>query len=33
MPLSSEVFGRHLGRARSLDSCGFARLRASCDDT
>jgi hypothetical protein len=30
--LSFEVFGRHCGRARSLDSCGLARLCASCDD-
>jgi hypothetical protein len=31
--LSFEAFGRHRGRARSLDSCGFAGLCASCDDT
>jgi hypothetical protein len=31
--LSFEVFGRHRGRARSLASCDFARLCASCDDT
>jgi hypothetical protein len=31
--LSFEVFGRHRGRARSLEPCDFARLCASRDDS